>query len=286
MRREVLRTINDIRGKFGNSSIFLDPFANDCATKYAEFLLEQPHNEEMLAKLKEERLVVGEQQIIVGNAGLEEDTEPSDKYMSGEFMDAHGLLLELQQELGMLTDKNMTHVGIGFAANTHEVKVVELLSQKPVMLSQLGLSEDGGVSLHGNILNDQVGLYAARIVSSANLKKDLALVGPSGIVINKQTKQFSIQFKGPIENAFYNEEPRLMELYVRTNQVDKIKYGDEADKSERIKVEHLTLALRVPMEYFPDPRTVIEDEADRQRQERDLADRAKRAEEEKMIKVA
>lgn len=40
------------------------------------------------------------------------------------------------------------------------------------------------------------------------------------------------------------------------------------------------------MEYVPDPRTVIEDEADRQRFERDLAERAKRLEEERLIKVA
>jgi len=30
-------------------------------------------------------------------------------------MDAHGLLLELQDELKLLTDKDLTHVGVGFA---------------------------------------------------------------------------------------------------------------------------------------------------------------------------
>jgi hypothetical protein len=40
------------------------------------------------------------------------------------------------------------------------------------------------------------------------------------------------------------------------------------------------------MDFIPDPRTIIEDEADRQRFERDLADRAKRVEEERLIKVA
>jgi hypothetical protein len=51
----------------------------------------------------------------VGNAGLEEDAEQVDKQMTEEFMDAHGLLLELQEELGQLTHKDVTHIGIGFA---------------------------------------------------------------------------------------------------------------------------------------------------------------------------
>jgi hypothetical protein len=40
------------------------------------------------------------------------------------------------------------------------------------------------------------------------------------------------------------------------------------------------------MEYLPDPRTVIEDEADRQRFEREIAERMKRQEEERLIKLA
>ncbi len=38
---------------------------------------------------------------------------------------------------------------------------------------------------------------------------------------------------------------------------------------------HLELCLRLPMEYLPDPRTVIEDAHDREREERDLAERRK-----------
>lgn len=40
------------------------------------------------------------------------------------------------------------------------------------------------------------------------------------------------------------------------------------------------------MDYFPDPRTVIEDDADRQRYERDMAERLKRQEEERLLQVA
>jgi len=44
--------------------------------------------------------------------------------------------------------------------------------------------------------------------------------------------------------------------------------------------------LRLPLEYIPDPRTVIEDEIDRQRFEREIAERMKRQEEERLIRLA
>lgn len=48
----------------------------------------------------------------------------------------------------------------------------------------------------------------------------------------------------------------------------------------------MTIAVRVPLEYIPDPRTIIEDEADRQRFEKEMADKVKRLEEERLIRVA
>jgi hypothetical protein len=56
--------------------------------------------------------------------------------------------------------------------------------------------------------------------------------------------------------------------------------------SEKIDIRHLKLALRLPMEYIPDPRTVIEDAHDREKEERDAEERRKRMEEEKMVKEA
>ena len=40
------------------------------------------------------------------------------------------------------------------------------------------------------------------------------------------------------------------------------------------------------MEYIPDPRTVIEDAYDREKEERDAEERRKRAEEDRMVKEA
>ncbi len=286
IRREVLRTINEIRSKFKNGNIFIDPLASQAADEYAQFLLDHEAQEETFRAAAEKKLaVLGEaHKVLVGHAGLEEDQEPQDKYMMEEFMDAHGLLLELQEELGLLTHKDFTHIGVGFAQNTREVKVVEVLTQKACMVQKLSQSEEGAVEVSGLILNTSVGLYAARIANTANLKKDVAIVGPHYFAIDKEAGTFSVQFKGPHEGLFYSGH--VLELYIRKAQVDKIKYGAEADANERIKADQLTLALRLPLEYIPDPRTVIEDEADRLRFERDLADRAKRAEEERLIRIA
>ena len=59
-------------------------------------MLEHPEgNEETLKKILENNNFVGEPKVVVGNAGLEEDVAPKDKNKMYEYMDAHGLLLEL-----------------------------------------------------------------------------------------------------------------------------------------------------------------------------------------------
>lgn len=119
------------------------------------------------------------------------------------------------------------------------------------------------------------------------MKKELAVCGPAHIELNKNSGEFRIQIKAQIEDLFYSQaDPKILEIFVSRRQIDKIKYGAAADASERIQVQHLELCLRLPMEYLPDPRTVIEDEADRQRFEREIAERMKRQEEERLIKLA
>lgn len=44
--------------------------------------------------------------------------------------------------------------------------------------------------------------------------------------------------------------------------------------------------MRIPMEFLPDPRTVIEDAQDREKEERDAAERRKREQEEKLVREA
>lgn len=132
--------------------------------------------------------------------------------------------------------------------------------------------------MRGTVLDKAVGLYAARIVAQSNMKKEIAVVGPSQIEYNKTTGEFVVTLKTPgVEDLYFSQnDPKYIELYISRRQVEKIKYGKDADASERIQVQHLELCLRGPMEYYPDPRTIIEDDVDRQRYERDMAERLKR----------
>ena len=60
-----------------------------------------------------------------------------------------------------------------------------------------------------------VGLYAARIASLRNLKKDIKVVGPPNIQYDKSTRSFIINIDGPLENVFYSDDPKVLEIYIR-----------------------------------------------------------------------
>ena len=45
--------------------------------------------------------------------------------------------------------------------------------------------------------------------------------------------------------------------------------------TEKPKKQDLELAMRLPMEYIPDPRTIIEDAQDKEKEDRDAEDRRK-----------
>jgi hypothetical protein len=53
-----------------------------------------------------------------------------------------------------------------------------------------------------------------------------------------------------------------------------------------VNVAHLELAMSMPMEFIPDPRTVLEDAADMEREEKDRQIRARKQHELNLIKQA
>ena len=63
---------------------------------------------------------------------------------------------------------------------------------------------------------DKAGIYVAAISSAKNLKKDIKIVGPSSIQFDKQSLNFIITLDGPIDNVFYSDDQKVLELYVRT----------------------------------------------------------------------
>ena len=90
---------------------------------------------------------------------------------------------------------------------------------------------------------------------------------------------------GPIEGAFYNaEDPRIFELYISRLQIAKIAYGEPSN--DRVKVSQLEVAYSVPMEQIPDPRTVLEDAADFEKEERDRALKQRKEMELEAIRMA
>ena len=95
VRREVIKTCNEYRAKFGHQSVYTDTFTNLAANEYARFLLSEKHSEDALAQICEHHKVIGQQKAIIGFSYLDDDHDAGDLTKMNEFMDAHGLLLEL-----------------------------------------------------------------------------------------------------------------------------------------------------------------------------------------------
>lgn len=279
-----MKTINDMREAHSVPSIYGDVMANRAATEYANYLLMNPEDPAKVEELCKANHVSGTVIPLMGFAILEEDEDHKGK-LHDQLMDAHGLLLELEYELGVLADTKHTHIGIGFAFNKEQVKVVEFVTEKPVMVNQLNESEDGGIEARGVVLNKEIGIYAARVVAVGKMNKDVKAVGPADIQFDKGSGNFIVNIPGPLENLFFCQaDPKLIQFYIRRKQIDKIEYGK--DTGEKVNVAHLELSLTLPCEYVPDPRTVIEDAADIEREARDHELRKKKQEELEMIKQA
>ena len=289
VRREIVKTINDFRAGFGRSKIYIDPKTSEAAYEYANYLLKERAwdnpDENVLEELCQHYKLIPKQKAIVGYSHLDDDTAGGDITKMAEFMDAHGLLLEMQAEMEQLSDPAATHIGVGFAEDSTKVLVVELLAESSLVVSTLQQHEDGSIHVEGlNLDPANAGLYAARIVSSTNEKK-ATVIGPANMTYDKATHQFTLAFEPQADEVFYNaQDPRWLELYIRKAKIDQIPYG--VASSEVPKVKELIPVVRLPMEYMPDPRVVKEDAHDQEQFERDAKERAERAEEERLIRLA
>lgn len=91
------------------------------ANEYAEHLLHQKDDQTILQELIDKYEAVGspdtesrQYKCIVGEAFY--DTETGDEEeLADVFMDAHGLLFELEDELNTILDPKYTHIAIGLA---------------------------------------------------------------------------------------------------------------------------------------------------------------------------
>jgi len=224
---------------------------------------------------------------LIGEAYLDFDASNDDKEIPECYMDAHGLLFELHDDLQIILGEKYSHVAIGLAFNKEQVKIVELYFRKSIVVHQIEATEDEGIMIQGQMLRNaekkyDVGVYAIRIVSPKNLKKDIVITGPSGIQFDQNTKKFTAKFKGPLD-VLYSEDEKILELYVR-KITPPIPYGEPSE--ERINVKVLSIGCRMPMVLHPDPRVILEDEADKEREEKKKEEVKRMEEEEKLFKEA
>ena len=116
IRRDIIRSINDYRDKENTPGLYQDILANRAANDYAEFLLNNDEDPQQLKDILAKHMFIGEVKTLVGFSYLEDD-DSEERQLYDEFMDAHGLLLELQDEREELVKQNYTHIGIGFEWN-------------------------------------------------------------------------------------------------------------------------------------------------------------------------
>lgn len=170
VRRDIVKTINDFRAGFGRPPVYLDPNTNLAAHEYAKYLLKErawdSPDEGVLEEVCQAFKLIPKQKAIVGFSHLDDDAASHDVTKMAEFMDAHGLLLEMQSEMEQLSDPKTTHIGVGFVEDSTKVLVVELLAETALVVNTLQPGEDGSIHIEGyNLKPEEAGLYAARIVS-------------------------------------------------------------------------------------------------------------------------
>lgn len=97
IRRSIIKTINDLREGVKSKPIYIDPNANKAASDYAMYLLEHElENQDKLVEICKSHNVVGDVIPLVGYALLEEE-EDHQGTLHDQMLDAHGLLLELDE---------------------------------------------------------------------------------------------------------------------------------------------------------------------------------------------
>jgi hypothetical protein len=95
IRRDIMRSVNEYRSNADASFVHMDFMMNRAATEYAEYLLENEESAEKCQEFCDKNFVTGDCKPLVGLSQVEEDDAGNEAIVFAEFMDAHGLLLEL-----------------------------------------------------------------------------------------------------------------------------------------------------------------------------------------------
>ena len=178
---------------------------------------------------------------------------------SFEFVDAHSCLVEFEQHRENLLSPNFNTIGVGMAFDEEKVVVVDVFCNRDLIVDSVDINKElFSIVVVGRILNEQMGVYALRVVQEEAINKALILINPQYITQDIKNKQFRAYFNNS-QKVFEDETRKMVEIYIR-NKPETIKYG--IPNPERVKVEDLVLANRAPLLNFPHPRIFKEHNAE------------------------
>jgi hypothetical protein len=178
---------------------------------------------------------------------------------SFEFVDAHSCLVEFEQHRENLLSPNFNTIGVGMAFDEEKVVVVDVFCNRDLIVDSVDINKElFSIVVVGRILNEQMGVYALRVVQEEAINKALILINPQNITQDIKNKQFRAYFNNS-QKVFEDETRKIVEIYIR-NKPETIKYG--IPNPERVKVEDLVLANRAPLMNFPHPRIFKEHNAE------------------------
>ena len=139
------------------------------------------------------------------------------------------------------------------------------MSEKALCIQKIYEPEPGRLEIRGKILQEDLGIYAIRIVNKDDPKKDIRGIGPEFIEYNRQSKEWIANFD--IEYVI-EDSRKALEFYTRITP-DSIPYKKKQTKNEKISYKHLQLKLRTPYMIYPDPKYAAEEEQERIRKEQE-----------------
>jgi hypothetical protein len=259
IRRELLKILNQSRHEEDPNlqEMHIDYLATDAAQEYAKYVLEEEEDDKILHDLILSCKTVGEIKSCIATTFLEEEASDP-KHLVEPFIDAHGLLMELHRDLIM--DTVFNHVGIGLAVHGMRLVLIYCFSEKALVVNQIEEEEPGAIVIRGNLLRDNVGIYAVRIAETET-SKELSLIGPTYIKADIENGRFiaNVSCEEGIRYDSEGKATNLIEYYTRARP-DTIPYGQPS--SDKVNIKHITLAHITACEKFPDPRVMIEEAKD------------------------
>jgi len=277
IRRMIFNAINTLRNEEDLPPVEMDPYINETASKYAEFCAsgEVDGNQAKLTELTTAFKAPGEYKGITGYRYLDEEERKNAKLMINKFfLEAYGLIFEINETREEMLKPDYTHVGIGLASSENVYVITEVFSTKLLTVNTIKVADnEKGVEIQGKLTTDQMGPYAVRVVDEKKTPPVVvALVGPDNMQLDLETRNFQVFIDKP--EIIYASPPLICEIYLR-QKPQSIEYGKGPAPDLEKDLVYLKLSYKIPIEPLPDPRLVVEESRERIQQEQEEATRRK-----------